>query len=52
VNAGSSAEAVIDTFEAAGWVPVGSTWATIRAGVPSQKGHGAMDVLLRHREAA
>lgn len=51
-HAGSSVEDVVRQFEAAGWVPVGATWQQIRDGGKGQSGHSAMDVLIRHKDAA
>jgi len=51
-EAGSSAEALMDTFAAHGFVPERHTWASLRAHVPTQRGHSSMDVVIRHAEAA
>ena len=50
-HAGSSADEVCDIYEAHGWEPAGCSWAQIRAGIPNQSGHGAIDMLLKHKEA-
>lgn len=50
LNAGSSADDLIDVFETYGWRPIGATWQHYRDAIPNQHGHGAMDVVLRHKD--